>query len=208
MPTYLRTAISLLLLLVLCTSCQAVGAIAGKAIGTPPIPAKFVPKKVDTLVLAEHRVRANVDDSATEDMSRRVSLVWEREKITPIVDPIGLEQLRATSQPTFDAMSIDAIGKRLHASQILYLDILDDQIEAPPASDLIRGKMSVRVRIIDVATGATLWPTDASDGYPIDSQSDWVSRGDGTNDSTVEESVRNQTAELIARLFYKFTPAD
>ena len=204
MLAFSKNTILLLLLLAVCASCQALGAIAGKAAGPQAIPAKYVPRKVDTLVLAEHQVRANVDDSATEDMSRRVSLVWEREKIAPIVDPSKLDRLRSTSRPAFDSMSIVAIGKQLNAAQVLYLDVLDDQIEAPPASDLIRGKMSARVRVIDVATGTTLWPTDASDGYPIDCQSDWVSRGDGTNDSTVEESVRNETAELISRLFYKF----
>ncbi|MBV8779853.1 MAG: hypothetical protein JO353_00515, partial [Phycisphaerae bacterium] len=82
----------------------------------------------------------------------------------------------------------------------------DDQIEAPPASDLIRGKMEARVRIIDVKTGATLWPADATTGYPLELQSDWTSRGEGVNDSSVEESVRNSLAENIVRLFYKFTP--
>jgi hypothetical protein len=204
----IRAAISLLLVLAGCAGCQAVGAVAGKALGTQPIPATYVPRNVDTLVFAEHRPGASVDDASTQDMGRRVALIWQREKVAPIIEPAKLDQLRSDSSGKFTSMSIVDVGRKLKAAQVLYIDVLNDQIESPPASDLIRGKMTVHVRIIDTTTGDTLWPRDATDGYPMESQSDWMSRGEGVNDSTMSENLHNALAEDIVRLFYKFTPAN
>ena len=215
--TIFRSGVALLLMIAACASCQAVGAIVAKTVGTPPVPAQFVPANVPTLVFCEHRAQANVDDVAAEDMGRRVAAIWTREKISPVIDSGKLEQLM--SDPTtdqslagngsgkFTSMGIDTVGRKLGASQVLYIDMLDDQIEAPPASDLIRGKVSVRVRIVDVKTALTLWPRDAVEGYPMDQESEWTARTEGVTDSTIEEGTRNAVAESIVRLFYKYTPA-
>jgi hypothetical protein len=202
----LKSLIALLLVLAVCAGCQALGAVVGKAAGTQPIPARFVPPKVPTLVFAEHRAGANVDDVAAEDIGRRVAEIWQREKISPIIDSGKVDGLRSSAGASFSSLSIDTVGRRLGADQVLYIDVLNDQIESPPASDLIRGKMSVRVRIVDVKTATTLWPRDAVEGYPMEGQSDWTSRGEGVTDSSVEENLRNGLAEDIARLFYKYTP--
>ena len=209
----LRSSAALLLMLAACAGCQALGAIVAKSVGTPAIPAQFVPAKVPTLVFCEHRPRANVDDVATEDMGRRVSAIWGREQISPVIDVSKLDELRSspstnTTSADITSMSIDAVGRKLGATQVLYIDMLNDQIETPPASDLIRGKISVRVRIVDVKTAVTLWPRDAVEGYPMDEQSDWTARGEGVNDSTIEEGTRNAVAESIVRLFYKYKPPE
>ncbi|MBV8779760.1 MAG: hypothetical protein JO353_00050, partial [Phycisphaerae bacterium] len=117
----IRVIFCLLLAASLCAGCQALGAVAGKVAGTPPVPAKYVPNKVPTLVLADRTARANVDDAATEDMGRRVANIWQRQKIAPLIEPANLAALRSSMGRQFDQLSIDAIGKKLGADQVLYI---------------------------------------------------------------------------------------
>jgi hypothetical protein len=196
---------------VLCTclsGCQLVGAIAEKARGPEKIPALYVPKKVPTLILCEHNAGANVDDLSAEDLGRRVAEFWEPLKLAPMVDLSKLDELRQEHPQAYYSMSTVALGKALRADQVLYIDVRDCHDESAGGSDTIRATASARVRMVDVATGQTLWPADAAGGYAVDSETQFQARGEGVSESTQMEQVRQMLANKIIKLFYEHVSDD
>jgi hypothetical protein len=182
--------------------CQILGAIAAKAEGAQTTPAAFVPKKVPTLVLSEHSPSSGVDDVSSEDIGRRTADFWNDHKVSPLIDLSKLEELRLSRPADYYKMSTVAIGRALGAEQVLYIDVRDSHDESAGGTDTIRAKASVRVRLVEVATGQTLWPPDAAEGYAVDAETDYGARGDGVSESGQMEQVRALIADKIAKLFY------
>jgi hypothetical protein len=197
--------ISSLLLCGMIGGCQILGAIVGKAQGAPPVDALFVPKKVPTLVLAEHAPASGVDDVSSEDIGRRTADFWNDQKVSPLIDVSKLEELRVNRPDDYYKMSTVAIGRALGAEQVLYIDVRDSHDESAGGTETIRAKGSVRVRLIEVATGQTLWPPDAARGYTVDAETAYGARGDGISESEQMEQVRAMLADKIVKLFYKHT---
>jgi hypothetical protein len=195
-----------LLACALLTGCQLIGALAAKGMGSPAVPAKYVPKNVPTLILSEHSPASGVDDVSSEDIGRRTALLWEVHKLAPLIDLSKLEELQLRRPADYATMSTAAIGLALGAKQVLYIDVRDSRVESAGGTDTIRAKAAVRVRMVDVATGATLWPTDAAEGYALDSETDYAARGEGVSDSSQFEAVRSIIADKIVKLFYKHQP--
>lgn len=186
--------------------CQILGLIAAKAEGSSPVPAAYVPRKVPTLVLAEHSPTSGVDDVSSEDIGRRTADFWNDHKLSPLIDLEKLEQLRLDRPDDYYKMSTVAIGRALGAAQVLYIDVRDSHDESAGGSDTIRAKASARVRLIDVATGRTLWPPDAAAGYAVDAETAYGARGEGISESTQMEQVRAMIADSIVKLFYDHQP--
>jgi hypothetical protein len=206
----LACAASLVILLAiggaLLGGCQLIGALAAKGMGPAATPAQYTPKKVTTLILSEHAPASGVDDVSSEDIGRRLAALWEEHKLSPLVDLSKLEEFHLRHPDEYARMSIADLGKALGAEQVLYIDVRDARVESAGGSDTIRAKATVRVRMIDVATGQTLWPQDAADGEALDSTTDYAARGDGVSESSQMEAVRSIIADKIAKLFYKHQP--
>jgi hypothetical protein len=202
-PLLLACTLPILLLL---GGCQVVGAIVAKTQGPEKILAMYVPKKVPTLILSEHAAGAAVDDVSSQDIGRRVADTWADQKLSPLIDLSKLEEFHLRRLDTYDKMSMVAIGKALGAQQVLYIDVRDNHDESAGGSDTIRARASVRVRMIDVATGQTLWPPDAAEGFALDAETQFQSRGEGVSESTQFEQVRAMIADKIVKLFYTHLP--
>jgi hypothetical protein len=190
------------------SGCQLVGAIAEKAQGPEKIAALYVPRKVPTLILSEHDAAANVDDLSAEDIGRRVADFWVPLKLAPMVELSKLDELRQEHPAAFYGMSTVSIGKALGAEQVLYIDVRDCHDESAGGSDTIRATASARVKMVDVATGQTLWPPDAANGYAVDADTQFQARGEGVSESTQMEQVRQMLANKIIKLFYEHVADD
>ena len=68
-------------------------------------------------------------------------------------------------------------------------------------SDLIKGRGEIRVRFVDVNTAATMWPTDATEGFPITAETSIVHHAE-RNDTLVRSDIHRSLAVRAARLFY------
>ena len=188
--------------------CQLVGAIVAKTQGPEKVAALYTPKKVPTLILSEHNPAANVDDLSAEDIGRRVADFWAPLKLAPMVDLAKLDQLRQEHPAAYYQMSTVAIGKALGAEQVLYIDVRDCHDESAGGSDTIRATAAARVKMVDVATGQTLWPPDAAEGYALDADTQFHARGEGVSESTQMQEVRQMLANKIIKVFYEHLPDD
>ena len=203
----IRFAFAAAILLVL-GGCQLVGALVAKSQGPEKVKAAYVPPKVMTLILSEHPAGAGVDDVSSEDIGRRVAEFWGDLKLSPLVDLSKLEELHLQRPEEYDKMSVAAIGRAMGAENVLYIDVRDSHDESAGGSDTIRATATARVKMVDVATGRTLWPLDAAEGYTVDAQTQYQARGEGVSESTQMQEVRGAIANKIIKLFYDHVSED
>ena len=156
-------------------------------------------------MLAEADPAGNADDMNSRDIGRRVEEnEWQQHALAPLVEADALESLRTKMGAGFKRMSISEVGRALGAEQVLYVNVKDARIEL--TGDMIRGNAKVFAKIVDVKTGEALWPAASTVGQQVDSQSEYMTRGDGIHESNVMDQTRQTIAEDLVRLFYKFSP--
>jgi hypothetical protein len=189
--------------------CQLVGVAADRLVGQPPIPARYVPgETTQLLVLVE-----NYQDpaGATGDARRVATMVGEvleTRKVAVILSQEKLQLLRDARLATFSSMSVVDIGKAVGAQQVLYIDLGGVGVGVHPGSDVLRGRASASVKVIDVNTGAIKFPEDLSGGYPVDFTSPMRRSESGTTPDTVRGETLVGLSARIARLFYTYQPGD
>ena len=187
------------------TGCEAVGAASDK-LSDPTVQAKYAPKKETMLVLVESYGLSL--DSGVEAQHVTLSLrkAIEEEKIAPLVDQEPLEQLKDQNPDQYTPMTIAQIGRKVGASQVLYVNIWRAEIDKPAGSGQIRGHMDAVVKIVDANSGETRWPSGApSDAVQI--TTNWFPDSEKT-DTDVRAQMADQMAEDIGKLFHDYHPDD
>jgi hypothetical protein len=204
----LRSAIRAMLLLTLLSTtggCSARGVISYKVFGPPSQPAMYRIAQVPTLILCE-----NFDHPTTSarDSEMLQQLTFEQflgHKIAPVISPEFLNQIRGRmTEEQFRKLSIANLGRQAGAEQVVYIDLVQAGIESAVGSDFLRGRGSVRVRLISTKTGETIWPREVSEGFPISFETP-VPRSDQRTNSTLARAQLHEGLALrIGRLFRKW----
>ena len=196
---------------ILLTSCLsltgclvAASAIHHKLVGPPPVPAQYVPQQEPMLVLVEnYRASGNVDG---EMLARHLMSELEEHKVAPLVPLDALYALRTDKGDAYRKMSMAAIGRETGAKQVLYVDVQQSNIGAPPGSDLLKGRIAVQIRVVDVDTGVTRWPTEDTEGVPLAYETPLPRADVTTTEAMVRQHMHEEMAVRIGRLFYKWKP--
>jgi len=107
----------------------------------------------------------------------------------------------ARSAKDFGRMPIPAIGRKLGAELVVYIDIRKFSLKGKGAETLWRGRLEVSVKVVDSKTGL-LWPADRPGGCPLAYSDLRPSEGRAeTHKAVVLKRVAQRMAEKIARLF-------
>ena len=199
---------SSVLLLLLLTGCNVVGPVAQIVGGPPTVEAVYKPAREPMVVVVENFQHPSDAYADAEMLARTLHDELDRENIAPLVPMEKLYALRANRPADFHKMSIAAIGKELGAKQVLYVDLEQASIEASPGSDMLRGKATVLVRVVDTETGRSRWPKDIAEGYPVNYESPPPRYDVAANESVVRNALYRGLAVRIGQLFHKWTPGD
>jgi hypothetical protein len=183
--------------------CMAVGAIAYKVTPPPATPAVYKLPNENTLVLVENYRNPGVSDQDTERLGREIADQFKKHNIAPVVDPDKLFDYRSGKGSAFDQMTIAAIGRAMGADQVVYVDVVDYGGEWTLASDMLHPKATIRVRVVNVKTGDTAWPSEAARGYPMNIELQYAEIKDTTSAMDEQEAICQSTADHVAKLFYK-----
>jgi len=189
----------------LLSGCNVAGAVAYKVVGPPNVPAKYVPAKEPMLVLVESYRQPGLTYDA-EQLSRFVVVQIKQWDIAPTIDLMDLYKLRDGNPEKFAKMPIPEVGRTLGAKQVLYIDIVNAGVDQSTGTDVFRGNMSVRVRIVDCERSESRWPLDAESGYPVDHETQFGGFDSDTNPNTVRQKTYSGLAYLIVRNFRKWKP--
>jgi hypothetical protein len=199
-----------------CNVVGAGGVLAHKVLGPGAIDPLYVLGPEPTLVIVENYrnpvgAMADAEQVTTQVIKeiRENSAVKDGKppKVT-LIDQDKLIELQNTRPAEYGKMKIPQIGKALGAKQVLYVDLITSGVDVTPGSELLRGRFAARVKVVDVATGQTRFPSDIPDGLPVS----WESKPQRMTDEVYPAAVRERALQVgsnyIARLFYKWKPAD
>lgn len=195
-------------LLLLFSGCTVASALQYKIAGPPAVEARYVPAKEPMLVLVENYRSSGGPHSDAEMLARHLAMELSEHKVAPLVPQDKLYALRTNRSDAYRKMSMAAIGRETGAKQVLYVDVQQSSIGAPPGSELLKGRIAVQVRVIDVETGATLWPTGAIEGIPLAYETPLPRADVNTTEPMVRQRMHSAMALRIGRLFYKWKPID
>jgi hypothetical protein len=192
-----------------CNIFEAGGAAVYKVTGPPPVPAKYVPKADEPmLVLVENYEMPTAAYHDAEMLSRALNEHLKTKKVAPLVATEPLYDLRTAQPKAYREMSIAGIGRTLGAKQVMYVELQQATVDAPTGSQLLRGRAGARVRIVDVDTGLNRWPPDAAEGYPVQFETALPRNEDRVSETVTRQQMHAGLAEHIGRLFYKWKPLD
>jgi len=188
--------------------CNVGGAIGYKLFGPPAVEAQYVPPQEPMLVLVENYRGSAVRTADAETLGRYLMVELENHKVAPLIPVDKVYELRTSNPAAFKKMSMAALGREVGAKQVLYVDLQDCTIGAPPGSELLKGRVAVQVRVVDVETGATRWPAEATDGIPMAYETPLPRADENATEAIVRARMHFGMAERIAKLFYKWKPVD
>jgi hypothetical protein len=194
-------------LLGLC-GCQPAALAIYKIRGPDFIDPVYVLEKEPTVVIVE-----NYQQSGAMAEAERIAHFVEqdlksadKEAVVPIVETEKVYDLRGREPIKYQKMKIGEIGKAVGAKQVIYVDLLGSGVQQMLGSDIMRGAASGRVKVIDSETGATLWPVEATQGYPVQAETPIRRPSDKATPMTVREETCEKFGTTIGRLFHKWQP--
>ena len=195
---------SVLVALVSLTGCQIFSIMAYKTSHTPEVPAMYVPAQKPMLVLVEKSDNPGEVPIESQRISRQISAAFQENHVAPLVDSSALSELRSRNPAKYTSLSPAEAGRVVHAGQVLYVDLLDFTVEDALATELARGRVEARVRVIASDTGQTIWPMDTTQGYPIAIDTPYGKGGEKQTPQQLREQMCQDLADKISRLFYKY----
>ena len=196
----------LICLAIALSGCNVTDALYAIIIG-PLIPAPTVEAEYS---LEDKTILIWIDDTAIEpkhhslrrELTKELRTdLEEHEAIGGAVAYAKITQFRM-GHPDFIDLSIQDLGKRLQAEQVLYLFINQFQFRHDVGEGYYQPSLSGSVKIVDVSTGERVWPTDQS--YRSFTVNQPMIEGTGNE---FEDDLINKfgadVAQEIAPYFYK-----
>ena len=179
------------------------------------IPASYIvdggPKADAAFTLPEKKTVVIVDDS-TNHMSRvamRSTLgdtvaeqLLEQDLVPEVISTRDAIAVMRKSDSAGHPMSIQRIGEALGVDQVIYLKI--DQFSLVGSGIDRAPEAIVLVKVIDVTSGARLWPNAGSEavrGQLLDIEPSATSTSAGRRE--IEDKLAAETGEEVAKLFYR-----
>ncbi len=189
----------------LLAGCDAGGAAMFQVFGPNDVPAQYVPPKQPTLVLVENYRIPGADESDDDLIAEEVGQELKEHKVVPLVDRDKLIMVRDSDPEKFRSQSIPDLGQSVGAQQVVYVDVTECQVQSDSSLSAIAGRVSVRVRVVDVASGETRWPLDSAQGHPISIELPF-NRADPDRIDAMHAELIAKLSDSIAKLFYSWQP--
>jgi hypothetical protein len=185
--------------------CELPGVLLHETIGELPVPAEYVPKKVPTLVLVENFRSPDEMQLDGDQIAHQVADELKKGANLEIVDSDTLVPLREEDPTKFHTMTCQAIGKAVGAKQIIYVDLLESAVVGDITQAAVHASARAQIRVVDVETGNTLWPTNSVHGRELDAKADY-DPSDTSHAMSMRTDMLTQLSSRIAKLFYKWHP--
>lgn len=206
--TVIRRAVFAALLLVLMFTtggCAALGVVTYKIFGPPSEPAVHKIAKVPTIIICENFEHPTTSARDSEMLQQLTFEQFAGRKIAPMISPDFMNEVRGRmTEEQFRKLSIAGLGREAGAEQVVYIDLIQAGIESAVGSDFLRGRGSVRVRLIDTKSGDTIWPKEIFEGFPISFETPVPRSDQRTNQTLARAQLHEGLALRIGRLFRKW----
>jgi hypothetical protein len=187
-------------LIALAAGCAALGVVAGDIAGEHPMPALYVPPQEPTLVLVENDRSTGGEDPDCQRVAHFIGYDLSQHKVVPLVTDDALLRLRENDPDHYNKMSIAALGQAAGAKQVIYVSIQSYGSDTPIGGGNAKWTASVKVRVVDTATGSNRWPKDFIDGEPLNAETQYESLDQGEN--LIRDELNRKLADKIGKVFH------
>ena len=173
--------------------------------GPPKEAARYELPRRKTVVYVDDRAnrmtRAALRTAVGEDVG---SLLLQQALVPEVVSTKDAVSYARRVDTSDKQVSIRKIGEAVGAEQVIYIDVDDYRISADGATP--RPAAIVNVKVIDVASGARLWPDGTDEGERMivrtrEQSIELYSSSAGRR--RVEDALAKQVAEDVSKLFYE-----
>ncbi len=186
----------------LLSGCQLPVAILAKLFPKEKVPPKFVLPENKTILFFPDDLKCPMLYSPIKRiMSEKANELLIQNSLAAETIPYDkLIDLR-NAEINFNSMKIPKIGRRVGANLVIYVSIEEFSLKDNPVDTLWRGKLAVKVRVVDVYKGR-IWP-DESDGFPISVGEPMTENPSKYYGSELSRKLAERMAEEICGLFHK-----
>jgi len=203
----LHSAFCILTFTFFSSGCEVAGVLLHTAIGEPPVPAQFEPPKEPTLILVENYRSPDSMQLDGDQIAHQIGEELKKEAKLDLVDSEKLQELREDDVEAYRKMKITDVGKAANAKTVIYVDLLESEVSQDPSQGAVHAVATARIKVVDVKTGNTLWPSDASHGKEL-SQTVEYDQLDGQRAVAMHTEMLTKLSSKIAKLFYTWKPED
>jgi len=187
------------------TGCAYVSAVALLLTPEEKIPAEYkLPEKKKVAVLVDDYMSPLGNLELKKSLATTVGQQLVAAKAIKPEDLIDPEKVLAAPTDTTDGkkLSIQHIGRDVHADYVIYINIIDFNLQSDPDNPLIQPKSRAYVKVIEVATGERLWPIDVA-GYPIQGKEHMQGEmAEEADKNEWSQKLVDKLASSAAELFY------
>jgi hypothetical protein len=166
--------------------------------------AEYVPPHEPMLVLCENYRDPGATYVDAEQLEQLLAHEVTAHDVAPIVGADALADLRGSRPGEFAKMSVTQVGRALGASQVLYVSMERSGVYVAEASEMLKGTSAARVKLIDVASGATVWPGESPEGRFVGVDSPMIRTSETATAASVRTGLQHALADKIAKFFYKY----
>lgn len=205
--------------LMLLPGCAA--AVVADAIGVNWNKAVYTLEDKPTLVFIQVHPGA-MELFGLPDLKARIAAVIERDlssrgKLTKVLDQSSLHEVAARDPLAFSRMSIDAIGRRVGAAQVVIVDIEQAVLRSQPG--IVEPYVQSRVRVISTDPARRLFPVDphqpndpsmqpAGHAVITEMRPRQIVELEARERSMIVRALAELVARDVARKFYNWNPND
>ncbi len=199
----------------LLTGCNMLGGAAVALIPKPPVPAQHDLADKRTLVIVEDRRGMIQDPSVIRQVNASLRQALEEEEVvtTGFVPQSELTALEGELGDAYRSTSLQQIGTRLEADQVVYAEIVAYQLQM--GGGIYHPAMALNVKVIDIDEGRRVFPPDidpetgvtlSATSVPVRTELRVVNR---TAEGAAAQSIASrelaaQAGLDVARLFFEW----
>lgn len=189
----------------LCGGCNYLIPASYLIEGPPKEPARYELPRRKTVVYVDDRANRMTRAALRTAVGEEVGTLLLQQALVPEVisarDAVAYARRVDTSEKQ---VSIRKIGEAVGAEQVIYIDVDEYRISADGATP--RPAAIVNVKVIDVGSGARLWPDGTDEGERMivrtrEQSTELYNSSAGRR--RVEDALAKQVAEDVSKLFYE-----
>ena len=184
--------------------CAAVGVAAYMLEPPKKSVAKYTPTTRPMAVVVENARQKGSAGLIRDQMSGFLVAELREHKVAEMIENHRVYDLRYADVKAFRAMSVDEIGRRVGADQVLYIDLVQADVADVTEGTMMRGSLIAMVRLVDSKSGEVLWPEASEEGFALVVETPLQTQMDRTNVEAMREGLARSAAGTIAKLFYTY----
>jgi hypothetical protein len=187
--------------------CAGMFALGEKLWPKDRVPPKFtLPAQRKILVLPDDVDRPVGYPPVKAALANRCNkLLMEQKLAAQVIDYSQVQNL-AASRKDFNQLAISSIAEKLGADLVIYVNIEQFALKDDPMETIWHGRMSVKVRVVDVLAksteSATIWPEEHA-GYPLGVSEPAADNSSETFGQQLANTLANRLGEQVVGLFYE-----